>query len=53
MLAEAAGVSFRLGARVARPGMKDQALVAQAAKKAKAEASAGTEPKRRGRPRKM
>ena len=42
----------KIRVRAARPGMKDQARVAQAAKKAKAEA-AGVEPKRRGRPRKV
>jgi len=42
----------KIRVRAARPGMKDQALVAQAAKKAKAEA-AGIAPRKRGRPKKV
>ena len=41
----------KIRVRVARPGMADQAMKAQAAKAAKAEA-AGVAPKKRGRPKK-
>jgi len=43
----------KIRVRVARPGMAEQAMKAQAAKKAKAEANGQTEPKHRGRPRKL